>query len=357
MRRVCFFNGDMSRNGGTERCTSLIANELSKHKEYKVFIIDISNKRQSVFFDILPEVEIFHLESKNLLMNVLTVIKFIKRYKIDVMINVEAMLGIYSVPAKVFTGVKNVIWEHGNFYQKQCRSIDKVRALEMRLCDYYITLTELDKHNFEQNFKGKCKVEYIYNPIEPLQYVPQYKGDTKTILSVGLVREIKGFDMLVDVADIVLKKHPDWKWLIYGSTDTEPHEYVDKIRNKISKYGLDNRLMLKGSTNEIYECYKNADIMIMTSRMEGLPMTLLEAKSYKLPIVSFDIMTGPSEIIGDNVNGFLIKPYDINIMAEKICMLIEDKELRQQFSDNAYVGIEKFNNNNIIKKWIKIIEG
>lgn len=347
----------MSRSGGTERCTALIANELSKYAEYKVFIIDISNTKKTVFFDILPGIEIFHLKGKNILMNILSLMKFIIQNKINVMINVEAMLGIYSVPAAVFTGVKNIIWEHGNFYQKQCRSIDKVRALEIRLCDYYITLTERDKQNFEKHFKGKCRVEYIYNPAEVMTDIPAYKGNTKTILSVGLVREIKGFDMLVDVANIVLKKHPEWKWLIYGNTDTNPPEYVEGIRNKISEYGLNDKLLFKGSTNEIYKCYENADIMVMTSRMEGLPMTLLEAKSYKLPIVSFDIETGPGEIVDDSVNGFLIKTYEIESMAEKICMLIENEELRQQFSDNAYIGIEKFDKDNIIKKWLEIIEG
>ena len=204
----------MSRNGGTERCTAMIANELKRRTKYKIFIIDISNKTEECYFDVDRDIEIIHIHGNGILDISFRIRKFIKRNCIDVIINVEAMLGIYTIPAASFLKVKNIVWEHGNFYQKQCSSIDKVRALEMMLCDYYITLTERDKLNFEQNFKGKCKVKYIYNPIEPLQYVPQYKGDTKTILSVGLVREIKGFDMLVDVANIVLKKHPDWRWLI-----------------------------------------------------------------------------------------------------------------------------------------------
>ena len=96
--------------------------------------------------------------------------------------------------------------------------------------------------------------------------------------------------------------------------------------------------------------------MVMTSRHEGLPMVLLEAKAKKLPLVSFDIETGPSEIIRDNVDGFLVSPFDINAMSEKICKLIENPELRQRFSDNAYGNIDKFKKETIVAKWINLID-
>ena len=93
----------------------------------------------------------------------------------------------------------------------------------------------------------------------------------------------------------------------------------------------------------------------MTSRYEGLPMTLLEAKTYKLPIVSFDIDTGPDEIINDKINGFLIPPYDCNNMVERINELIENEELRQQFEEASVNEIDKFRLGNVIPKWIELI--
>ncbi|MBQ7573017.1 MAG: glycosyltransferase family 4 protein [Clostridia bacterium] len=353
-RNICILNGDMSRNGGTERCTAILANELSKRTSDKIIVVDISNKYKSCYFEMLPAVKIVHLNIKNVPNGIIKFRQIIKQYNIDVVINVEAMLGIYSVPATIFTKIKNIVWEHGNFFQKQCNSIDIVRALEIKLCDRYVTLTEKDKQNFEKNFQGKCKIDYIYNPIEIPSKVTKYNAKSKILLSVGLVRHIKGFDMLVEVAKNVLDKHGDWIWEIYGSYDTED-EYYKSIVSKIKKYGLEKRLFLKGSTKDIKECYKKAAIMVMTSRTEGLPMTLLEAKSYRLPIVSFDMETGPSEIINDSINGYLIKPYDTKEMSDKICRLIENDELRQSFSDNAYIGIEKFDIDKIMKKWIEVV--
>ena len=354
MKNICFFTGDTSRAGGTERCVSLVANEMVRRTQNTIIIADLLNEKQMCFFDIDNKIKVIHLQSKSVFDGIKKLHKICLKYEIDIIINVEAMLGVYSIPATMFKKTQNIIWEHGNFFQKQCRTIDFVRWLEIKLCKNYITLTNRDKENFENHFKGRCAIEYIYNPIDLPSEDIEYNVNSKTILTVGLMRHIKGFDMLADVANAVLKRHQDWTWEIYGYFD-EQDEYVKQVFNKVKEYGIEDRLLFKGITKDITEKYRAASLMVMTSRMEGLPMTLLEAKSYKLPIVSFDIETGPSEIIQDEVNGYLVKPYDTDEMSEKICKLIEDAELRQHFSDNAYADIEKFDIYEIIKKWIGLI--
>ena len=98
--------------------------------------------------------------------------------------------------------------------------------------------------------------------------------------------------------------------------------------------------------------YQEASMYVMTSLQEGLPMVLLEAKSNKLPLVSFDIETGPDEIIQDGVNGYLIQPYDTEI---KICRLIENNALRKKFSNNVILDLEKFSHKKILKQWNDLI--
>ena len=94
----------------------------------------------------------------------------------------------------------------------------------------------------------------------------------------------------------------------------------------------------------------------MTSRFEGLPMTLLETKPYKLPIVSFKCKTGPAEVVEDGVNGYLIEDGDINAMAKAIEELIKNQKRRREFSKNALKNAEKFDYNNIIKSWHKLLD-
>ena len=94
----------------------------------------------------------------------------------------------------------------------------------------------------------------------------------------------------------------------------------------------------------------------MTSRYEGLPLVLLEAQQYNLPIVSFRCPTGPSEIVEDRINGFLIDCYDVDQMSEKLLELMENDDLRQSFSEHAKDNMDKFDKNKILNQWIELIE-
>ena len=113
---------------------------------------------------------------------------------------------------------------------------------------------------------------------------------------------------------------------------------------------------LLGNVKNIDEYYKTSSIFVMTSRFEGLPMTLLEAKYYKLPIVSYDIKTGPRECIEHGINGYLVEDGNAKDMAEKIEKLIVDDDMRTSFSVKALMNVEKFSLEKIIYKWNKLID-
>ena len=84
-------------------------------------------------------------------------------------------------------------------------------------------------------------------------------------------------------------------------------------------------------------------------------MTLLEAKTYKLPIVSFNCLTGPSEIVKNNVNGLLINPENVEAMSDKLNILLKDEKKLKEFSNNAQIDIEKFELKPIIEKWENVL--
>ena len=125
--------------------------------------------------------------------------------------------------------------------------------------------------------------------------------------------------------------------------------------SKIKEYNLQDRLILKGKVSNVEDYYENSALYVMTSRFEGLPMTLLEAKNHKLPIVSFDCPTGPSEIIRNNVNGYLVKANDIKEMSNKVNSVLQDDKKLKEFSDKAELDIDKFNINSIIDKWTSLL--
>lgn len=359
MLNICFLSGDMSRTGGTERVLSIIANELSKQKnKFNIHILSITNKNNTSYFNLENEIKndrILKSKDVNFKKQYFQVVKGIRHYikenNIDILIDVEVIASLFSIPATRFTKTKLISWEHFNFYEDNGSHLRiYARKLAARFSNCIITLTEHDKQNYLNNLDIKGKVEYIYNPIEEVDDM-ECNIKSKQIISVGRLTYQKGFDMLCDVAKVVLKDNKGWKWLILGDGEDK-----DKLRSKIKEYGLENKLILKGNVSNVEEYYKNSSLYVMTSRFEGLPMTLLEAKTYKLPIVSFNCLTGPSEIVKNNVNGYLINPENVEAMSNKLNILMNDENKLKEFSNNAQIDIEKFKLKPIIEKWTNVLE-
>lgn len=344
---ICFcghFTG-----GGVESATFLVANSLCE-----LFNVSIINtcEREPVF-SLNKEIIFNKITANGILRKNIQFFKFLKKNHIDVVISAEAMTGLTTfLPAKI-AHCKHIIWEHANYFQNQGISyIQRVRQFELKHCDAYVVLTKRDKSNFEKHFKIKAKIEQIYNIAES-QSQHEYDISSKTIISAGHIRKIKNFIVIPEIAKIIFAKHPDWKWEIYGSPTGDEYE---RIKSKIEKYHLQNNVFFCGRSNNMTEVYKKSAMYVMTSLQEGFPMVLLEAKSNKLPLISFNIETGPDEIIQDGINGFLVKPYDIEEMAERICNLIKDTILRKSFSSNSYLELDNFSQAKIIQKWENLLK-
>lgn len=358
MKKICFLSGDMSRSGGTERVLAIIANELCKKEDlFEIHILSTVNENMTSFFPLnkrIKQSRILNDKALNFKKQYFKVVKgirnYVKKNNIDVFIDVEVISSIFSIPATRFTSTKHIAWEHFNFYENNGSFLRALaRKIDAKFSDYIITLTEEDKNNYLNNLKIIGKIDYIYNPME-IKEVKKCSLHSKQIVSVGRLTYQKGFDMLIDVAKDVLEKNKEYKWLILGDGEDK-----DRLQEKINKYNLQDRLILKGKVSNVEDYYKNSSLYVMTSRFEGLPMTLLEAKSYKMPIVSFDCPTGPSEIIRNNINGYLVKANDIKEMSNKVnSVLLDDKKLKK-FSDKAELDIDKFNINSIINKWTNIL--
>ncbi len=166
-----------------------------------------------------------------------------------------------------------------------------------------------------EHLKPRCLVIDIQNPMIVPDPAPVYASTSKTILSSGRLTYQKGFDMLVDVAAQVLPQHPGWQWLILGEGEDRSNARGQDSPMRASA----SKLILKGRVPDTDSYYRKSAFFFRAHLhgQKGLPMVLLEARAYGLPIVSFDCPTGPSEIIEDALNGNLVRPDDITAMAEE----------------------------------------
>lgn len=224
------------------------------------------------------------------------------------------------------------------------------RVLSAKYADKVVVLTKKDMELNKKRFKTSRKIVQIYNPLNFEKQDAEYKKDSKKIVSCGRFTKQKGYDFLVDVAEKVFQNHPDWTWDIYGDG-----EEMNNISKLIKGKKLENNVILKGRTNQMYSIYKEYAMYVMTSRFEGFAMVNIEAHYAKLPIVSFNCNCGPDEIIQDGVNGYLVDCFDIDKMAEKINYLIENPNVRIRMSENTMLDKEKLQMENVITKWKDVL--
>jgi glycosyltransferase involved in cell wall biosynthesis len=106
----------------------------------------------------------------------------------------------------------------------------------------------------------------------------------------------------------------------------------------------------------VADYYRQASLYLMTSRYEGLPMVLIEAMSFGLPLVAYDCKTGPAELIDDGVNGYLVPDDDAAAFSEGVIKLMLDPGLREHFSIAALEKSRRFSPERIYPQWQQLTE-
>ncbi|MBR6148811.1 MAG: glycosyltransferase family 4 protein [Lachnospiraceae bacterium] len=359
IKNIVFFIQNFSRPAGSERVTSIIASELSK-RGYDVTILSICGDN-TCFFELDEKVRLYTLidsetvDNKKQFFKVIHKLsEFYRNNKTDIVIDVFAALSIYTILLKKRFGLKNITWEHFNY--KINTGMNRLgRQLAVRYSDQIVTLTKTDMEYYIESNKIRGKITYIYNP-SPYQNVDLTdieKERKNLIISVGRLTYQKGFDRLIEVWRLVEPKC-DWELLILG--DGEERE---KLQDQIDKYGL-KRIKLMGNVKHIEEYYRKASIYVSTARYEGLPMTMIEAQSFGLPIISFDYDTGPKEIIFDEKDGIIIHKDEDGIMiknmSEKLVKCIGDVINIQKMNINARIKSKEYDMENIINRWLEVVE-
>lgn len=346
--KICFFIYNISNPGGSERVTTIIANEL-KNRGYDVSILSICGKDS--FYKLNENIPIniiyknkFDINSKTKFFSILKkAYKYHKDNKTDVIIDVFASRSLISIPIKSLLNIKNISWEHFNYSVKE--GLNPIaRKVACLFSDKIITLTNEDIELYKKdNKKIRCSMDYIYNP-SPFNKVTASNLQSKNVITVGRLTYQKGYDILLDAWRIVEDKS-DWNLLLVGDGEEK-----ENLINKSRELGLKNVKFL-GVIKNVSEVYRDSSIFVSSSRFEGLPMCMIEAQSFGLPIVSFNCLTGPSEIIEDDGSGYLIENGQYYELAEKILDLINNKEKMFEFGKKAKEDSKRFTIDLIITKW------
>lgn len=211
--------------------------------------------------------------------------------------------------------------------------------------DHIVVLTHEDKETHWQNSKH---VSVIPNPISFVTDITA-KYDAKKIITVGRLSHQKNYSSLIRAFRRVADRHPDWTLEIYGEGEEK-----EQLRSLVNGLGLDDTVCLKGYTSNVQEKMAEASVFVLSSLFEGFGLVIVEAMSCGLPVVSYACPCGPKDIITDGVDGFLVPVNDEKRLADRLCRLIKDEELRMKMGKAALQKAKQYSIENIIPQWMEL---
>jgi len=248
--------------------------------------------------------------------------------------------------SKKFLRNLHLMQDHGFLYKIAGILWNKRLEYAAKRFDAFVVLTEQDAKNWK-------KIRYCNVIPNSIPFYPEIPSTciNKKVISVGRFYAQKGFDFLIDAWSLIVIQHPGWELNIYGNGELE-----DELTKSISNKNLADSIFLKKPVKNISDKYQESSLYVMSSRFEGFGMVLIEAMACGLPVISFNCPDGPSDIITDNEDGFLVENENVQLLAEKISVLIENEDLRIDMGQKARENVKRYSQDIVMQKWIDLFQ-
>lgn len=354
--KLLFFISNMA-GGGAERVMSVLCNELVK-REYEVYLATDINTPITYDLDVkinivslYPEVRLKNNSVSRAIRTLSNIRHIVCQIKPDIVItfmfgmNVKVLLSTRWLSVPVIASVHTT-------YNQSMSFLKKIERYHIHnLASMVVLLTQYDARFVGNKIKHKV---VISNPL-PYGIVSETVKREKTVVAIGSLDRYyeKGFDRLICLWGQISILYPDWSLKIIG---TGIQENVDYLQSLIKENGVQHSVFLLGFQKQVDVLLRKSEIFILTSSVEGFPMALLEAMSQGCACISFDCITGPAELITNEVNGLLIDNQNYDAMKSKLCRLIEDCSLRNKLSLEARQSAERFIPDKIVNKWEELFK-
>lgn len=222
------------------------------------------------------------------------------------------------------------------------RKASKVVVVSKGLKEKLVTQYHFDKATVIPNFINisKLDIDSVENPLA-FEYC----------IAVGRLVKLKQFDKLIESYRQSVLPEKGIHLVILGKGEEEHYLKATTENTSIEPY-----VHLLGFKENPYFYMKNAKFLVLSSLYEGFPMVILEALSLGRPVISFDCPTGPSEMLLDGENGFLVENQNFEALTSKMNTFAQDDILYRKCCDNAKASVSRFETNELAKKWRQLLD-
>ena len=208
-----------------------------------------------------------------------------------------------------------------------------------------VALTEEDANDWRKKFAHVCVIPNMVH----LNEGTVSSLDQKRVIWVGRFDYQKRPMEMIEVWKKIYPKFSDWHLDIYGEG-----EQLEELKRVVS--AIEMNIHIHQPHKNIFNIYQSSSILVSTSLFEPFGLVIPEAMSCGLPVVAYDVPYGPADIITDGVDGFLIKNRDLNEFANRVCQLIENKELRVRMGQAGVKSSQRYCADVIMPKWKELFE-
>lgn len=373
--KIAYCTDNVCHAGGIQRITVAKANALADIEGNEVWIVVTDNKRPKPVLPISGKVHLVDLDVNyfeddwksrlHMLKGIFVkrrehkrkLQQFLNTISPDIVIstgtsekNFVPRMKVASSPSFIreIHSVSNyrLLVAHGWF--------EKLSAWAGDIIDYHYYIREYDKivvltdEDKQLHWKKNDKVEVIPNPLT-IEHNKRSTLKSETVITAGRLTAEKNFASLINAWKIVIKTHPDWKLEIWGEGNLKK-----ELQQQIKNLQLRDSISMMGYTDDIITQFADASMFVCSSKFEGFGLVIVEAMSCGIPAVSYSCPCGPKDIITDGKDGFLVPVNDEQMMASRICRLIEHEDMRKIMGAAALEKSKLYSSEIIIKQWMRL---
>ena len=360
MAKIVFLTEEIVRASGIVRVVNMWANYLSK-MQHEVRVV--AKEIETPYYPFSDSVEIayknfdFTRKIMGIPFNTIQMYRYLKTFSKTQSVNLIIDRAVHIEPIwffrkmGLFRHLNLIYFNHGgssdfrDFYMNRLHTRHRPSMI-FDAFDKVVCLYD-DEKRYPKEIKEE-KLYFIPNlfPFEPSEV--EYVEKENMVLSLGRVTKAKGIDTLIKAWKEIEESYADWKLQIVGEgKDKEEFMALAEALN------LKNIEFLP-AINDVKSYYEHSKIFIIPSLSEGMPMTIIEAMACKSCVIS-SRTAGGNKLVKDKERGLLFSIGEEVELSEKTALLIDDTQLRESLSDNAFNYVKEYDMDNIYHKWTEVL--
>lgn len=354
-KSVCFVIHSLQA-GGMERVMSELVNYFAATKKYQVHLVLYGIKREvfySISKDIIVHKPSFEFNNSKRLISTLKTIHFLRKKCKE--INPISVLSFGErwnnlvLLALLGSNIPVFVSDRAQPDKPLGFKDDTLRKWLYPTAKGVVVQTSKALTIFQKMYK-QSNFKVIGNPIRAIENQNYTKENY--VLMVGRYIQSKQQDALIRIFAKV--NAPNWKLILLGYEHLQQSNQAnwEKLAEDVE---IKDKVIFTGKQANVEEYYSKSKIFAFTSKSEGFPNVIGEAMSAGLPVIAFDCVAGPSDLITNNTNGYLIPLNNEELFVQKLQYLIDNQSVREDFGKNAKNSMAQFELNYICKQYEEFI--